>query len=139
MQSTYYDQNELSALNQKINHRFIRNVYKPPKRTRLLHSSEIMPSEPPQYQMDQPRPLVIPQEDFVNETPPPPQQSIIMATPSPYYYPEVTNCRHVADHTTNCPVCCKLYKGYDALYLTIIAILVIIIMFLIKKIFTNNK
>lgn len=134
MQSTYYDQNELSELNQKINNRFIRNVYKPPKRTRLLHSSEIIP----QHEEQVLRPFVMQQQQTPQYETFQQFDNRIMATPSPFYHQE-PDCRNVADHTTNCPVCCKLYKSYNVIYITIIAILIIIIMFLLKKIFSNNK
>lgn len=143
MQSTYYNQAELSELNTKINNRFIRNVYKPPKQSssqppppqqqRLLNSSEFMEHARPMVMMDA-------EEEVVVDIPPP---DVMMptharATPSPYYCPSL-DCRHVATHTTTCPVCQKLYKGYDAVYIAIIVALMIVIIFLIKKMFTNLK
>lgn len=44
------------------------------------------------------------------------------------------NCLNVAEHTSNCPVCSKLYNTDKTLYIVTIIILCIIIILLLKKI-----
>lgn len=55
--------------------------------------------------------------------------------PPPPPTPESLNCVVVCQHVKSCPVCSQLYKPQTGVYLAIITILVIIILFLFKKIF----
>lgn len=45
------------------------------------------------------------------------------------------SCIDYATHRKNCPVCCKLYKSHDIIYIIVIILLVVLIGFLIKKAF----
>jgi len=45
------------------------------------------------------------------------------------------SCLHVMEHTSNCPICSKLYKPDNTLYLVIIFILIVAIIILGKKSF----
>lgn len=49
--------------------------------------------------------------------------------------PPAPDCVSICRHVQNCPVCSQLYRPQTGIYLTVIAILVIIILFLLKKIF----
>jgi hypothetical protein len=60
------------------------------------------------------------------------------AVPAVPSSPVEMNCILVNDHATTCLVCSKLYKTYHAIYLSVIAILVIIILFLLKKFFMTK-
>jgi hypothetical protein len=49
--------------------------------------------------------------------------------------PPVLNCVSICGHVQSCPVCSQLYRPYTGIYATIIVILIIVILFLLKKIF----
>lgn len=51
---------------------------------------------------------------------------------------DVHNCRELYTQVSDCPVCTKMYQKRDGIYITIIAILVIIILFLLKKFILDN-
>ena len=51
---------------------------------------------------------------------------------------DTLNCRDVAHHTSNCPVCSKLYKNDKTIYWVIIIILVIICILLFNKVLDNK-
>ena len=48
------------------------------------------------------------------------------------YYDNL-NCRDVAEHISNCPVCSKLYKPNNTIYIIIIIMLVVINLLCVKK------
>jgi tRNA(Ile)-lysidine synthase TilS/MesJ len=48
------------------------------------------------------------------------------------------NCINVAEHAKNCIVCSKIYKKNDMIYIFIIILLVVICIFLLKKILTEK-
>ena len=52
--------------------------------------------------------------------------------------PDTLNCRDVAKHTANCPVCSKLYKNDKTMYWVIIFILVVICIMLFNKVLDNK-
>jgi hypothetical protein len=49
------------------------------------------------------------------------------------------NCRDIANHILNCPVCSKLYKDNKILYYIIIAILILIVAILLQKLLSSNR
>ena len=55
--------------------------------------------------------------------------------PSPQPPTPVMNCITICQHVQTCPVCSQLYRPYTGIYLAVIVILVIVILFLLKKIF----
>lgn len=125
MQSTYYADNEVTDLAQKINNKFIRPPFKFPT---IPNSSDIL---------EQPSPMrpyePIPRKILPPYTPPPPPQFVEnYATPAP-------TCIDVADHTTNCPVCSKLYKNTNGALIAILVLLVLLVIFLLKRLLTEKK
>jgi len=151
--SPYQNADELMELNQKINKRFIRDVYKPPKHIgRIPNSSEFFSPEHAPVHPNVIRPFM-PQE--FHEKFEPPKKIIKMPalhsvpatstnappkpvmTPSPYYQvaksTPAPTCLDVSCHTTSCPVCSQLYKRLDYMYISVIIFLVIIIMVMWKR------
>lgn len=49
------------------------------------------------------------------------------------------NCRDVAQHVSNCPVCSKLYKNDKTMYWIVISILVILCIIMFNKILESNN
>ena len=49
------------------------------------------------------------------------------------------NCRDIACHVTECPVCCKLYKSDSTVFIVIIILLSCLVLFLLQKLFYINK
>jgi hypothetical protein len=96
------------------------NEAPPLPRRRMIRPSEVEegylapPRAPPRATLT-PIPTPIP-------TPPPP-------TPAPI------NCVTICAHVQSCPVCSQLYRPYTGIYLAVIVILIIVILFLLKKIF----
>lgn len=62
---------------------------------------------------------------------PPIPQEYENATTSPKYH----NCCELLHEVQSCPVCKQMYKKNDGIYITVIVILLVIILFLLKKIF----
>ena len=56
-------------------------------------------------------------------------------TPVPPPAPAPINCVTICAHVQSCPVCSQLYRPYTGIYLAVIVILIIVILFLLKKIF----
>lgn len=108
-----------------------------------LGSSEHVPFQPEAY--------APPRRHFIEERPPPrrmirpldiheeyqsPAMSTrIQATPTPTPTPDPINCVTICAHVQSCPVCSQLYRPYTGIYLAVIVILIIVILFLLKKIF----
>jgi hypothetical protein len=123
----YHSDDELDKLNDKINRRFIREVFKP---VSIPNSSEVTSVRPFHHQ---------PRRTILSERAPP------AITPSPFFGLDPTptqlpplqysnlNCVGVADHTANCPVCKKLYQSSNSAYIVVIILLLIIISVFIKK------
>jgi hypothetical protein len=122
--------------------KFIRNnVYEPP-----VESGMAQPQQRPQ-QRQQPQP-VQPPPDQTQITqfimPPPPPQPQFMDDSMMYeqnqqmyrYHPHSyeINCINVADHTTNCIVCSRLYQHNTSGYIVIIILLSIICILLLKRV-----
>jgi len=81
-------------------------------------------------------PIPSPPRRFLRATPvmmPPPMETPIQ-TPVPPSLP-VMNCVAICGHVQSCPVCSQLYRPYTGIYLAVIVILIIVILFLLKKIF----
>jgi len=65
-------------------------------------------------------------------TPPPvPRMSLGSTTDAPRA-PSPIDCLHICHHIKACPVCTQLYRPHDGIYLTVIAILVLVLLFLLK-------
>ena len=84
---------------------------------------------PPQQQQQQPQPQQ-PQpqqpiiEKFVSDTPE-------AYTPLP---PKFPSCLEVSEHISSCPICSKLYKNDNTLYIITIVILAVLCILLLKKV-----
>ena len=122
----YHSDDELDKLNDKINRRFIREVFKP---VSIPNSSEVTTVRPFHHQ---------PRRTILSERAPPaitpsPFFGLDPLPPSPTSSPTGLNCVGVAEHTTNCPVCKKLYQSNNSPYIVIIIMLLIIIFIFIKK------
>jgi hypothetical protein len=149
-------------LGYKINKKFIRNVIKPMKQQQQMYSSTTdglpyqipsaselfgfpssspppsptaspshspyetpVPFQPHQYAEKRVTPVRTPlYRNVAEESPPPPPPQ-----------PPVLNCVSICSHVQSCPVCSQLYRPYTGIYATIIVILIIVILFLLKKIF----
>ena len=125
----YHSDDELDKLNDKINRRFIREVFKP---VTIPNSSEVTTVRPFHHQ---PRRTILSERAPPAITPSPffgldPSSS---PSPSPLVPSTTLNCVGVAEHTTNCPVCKKLYQSNNSAYIVIIILLLIIISVFIKK------
>ena len=100
----------------------------------------------------QPEAYASQRRNFTDERPPPRRmirpsdiheeyQSPAMSTriptpsPTPTATPEPINCVTICAHVQSCPVCSQLYRPYTGIYLAVIVILIIVILFLLKKIF----
>jgi len=147
-------------LQQRINKKFIRNVIKPRQYLshieeqmpyRIPNSSELLkdkPFEPETYftpyrhgpilqqqPFQQTHALREPFETLSSPTPPPsPSPPTPPPSPSPPS-PPVVPCVFICEHVRSCPVCNQIYRPQTGIYLTVIVILVIVILFLLKKIF----
>ena len=126
MQSTYYAENDVTDLAQKINSKFIRPPFKFPT---IPNSSDILEQQPPLI-----RPYEAAQRKILPPftSPPPPPMIEHYATPAP-------TCIDVADHTTNCPVCSRLYKSPNGVFITVIVLLLLLIVLLTKRMLTDRK
>jgi len=150
-------------LHQKINKKFIRNVIKPMRHAERHQDMEIpyqipsaselfglprnsLPAPPPvSSRQERPfQPSVY--EGYPSEHPPETPRirrstPLVYATapptpqPSPQPPTPVMNCITICQHVQTCPVCSQLYRPYTGIYLAVIVILVIVILFLLKKIF----
>jgi hypothetical protein len=128
--------------------KFIRNnVYEPP-----VESGMAQPQRPPQRQNQhhQPQPQSQPPPEQTQITqfiiPPPPPQNQFMEDsmyepnfnqPPMRYNPHHNydiNCVSVADHTTNCIVCSRLYQHNTSGYIVVIILLSIICILLLKRV-----
>ena len=140
--SNYYDTHEFNEFNQKINNKFIRpSMHNKPQRYNIPASSELIASRRPFIlQTISPKPMQIPTYRPPTAAAPAARAAIPMsaAVPAVPSSPVEMNCILVNDHATTCLVCSKLYKTYHAIYLSVIAILVIIILFLLKKFFMTK-
>jgi hypothetical protein len=94
---------------------------------------EETPRRPP------PRRMLRSPESYVEGYHSPPMATRIQATPTPTMtptpVPEPMNCVSICTHVKSCPVCSQLYRPYTGIYLAVIVILIIVILFLLKKIF----
>lgn len=85
---------------------------RPPRRRMIRHNPDI------EEEYHSPRTPVA----TASPAPPPP-------TPVPI------NCVAICGHVQSCPVCSQLYRPYTGIYLAVIVILIIVILFLLKRIF----
>lgn len=69
------------------------------------------------------------EENYQYATPPPTPPPVPIPTPAPI------NCVTICAHVQSCPVCSQLYRPYTGIYLAVIVILIIVILFLLKRIF----
>ena len=142
-------------LQQRINKKFIRNVIKP--RQYLSHVDEQMPYTIPNSselltdKPFEPKTYFAPYRHgpILQQQSPPFQQTHAFREafetlspqrpspppPPPPPSPHVVNCVFICEHVRSCPVCSQIYRPQTGIYLTVIVILVIVILFLLKKIF----
>jgi len=97
--------------------------------------------ERPRHPRPPPRRMLRSPEGYVEGYHSPPMATRIQATPTPTPtmaptpVPEPMNCVNICTHVKSCPVCSQLYRPYTGIYLAVIVILIIVILFLLKKIF----
>lgn len=98
-----------------------------------------MEEERPRHPRPPPRRMLRSPENHVEGYHSPPMATRIQATPTPTMtptpVPEPMNCVSICTHVKSCPVCSQLYRPYTGIYLAVIVILIIVILFLLKKIF----
>jgi hypothetical protein len=130
-----YNEENVDALNEKIHKKFIRNVIKPMEQYYGHQSYQSPYKIPSSSSFLSPIKAFNPEEyeKVPKEEKTPIYLSSTYSTPCPT--PAPLNCIVVCEHIQSCPVCSQLYKPYTGVYLTVITILVIIILFLLKKIF----
>ena len=114
-----------------------------PRGGSLPASRPMHPREPPPQREDW---APFHAENYASPPPPPPPRRFLRATPvmapppmetqtpGPQPLP-VMNCVAICGHVQSCPVCSQLYRPYTGIYLAVIVILIIVILFLLKKIF----
>lgn len=139
-------------LEQKINRKFIRNVIKPLEQINRYNEPTTpyqIPSASELFQRYPPTGSQIPFEPSLYTSRPPltsplvsehraplPSSPVVSLPQPPVPVPPTPlNCVTVCGHVKACPVCSQLYRPYIGVYLTVIVILVIIILFLAKKLF----
>jgi len=141
-QSFYnYKSSDLQELDQKIHHRFIRDVVKPYSNS--IKKPHFLPKAKPHYRIPRSSELYT-NNNNINKTPIEiidnlsrenynisPNPSKIL-TPSPVPVPVIPNCMDVNIHVNQCPVCSKLYQPYNCVLMIIIVILILIILFMAK-------
>jgi hypothetical protein len=122
--------------------KFIRNnVYEPPIESGMSQRQQPPPIQQPQP-IQQPPPPVI--QDFqVEQFIPQSKHNHFIEEPQ-FYQPPMyrqhqqhsydINCINVADHTTNCVVCSRLYQHNTSGYIVIIILLSIICILLLKRV-----
>lgn len=128
--------------------KFIRNnVYDPPIESGMsqLQRQHQRPQQPP----PQPQQQRLPEQENTQFIPPqPPQNQFIEDQMMLYdqeqamyrqqhYHPQISydiNCVNVADHTTNCVVCSRLYQQNTSGYIVAIILLAIICILLLKRV-----
>lgn len=163
MQSTYYDEHEISSLNDKIQSRFIRNVYKPPKTpSQIPNSSELlmdsyMASEeslPPQTRQSIDPQFLLPSTSPTWPITPPsytlpsslplsdvPPTTILTNSDKSEKVPP-NSLRRGTYSDGGVPCCCATPSPSSAspqtVYLGIIIVLMIIILCLLKKVFLGG-
>jgi hypothetical protein len=132
-------------LNKQINHKFIRPVYKPFDGTPLGFQKKIDmdPNGLPTYKIERTNENSIdpPKKDLettmIVDLPPPlnytPQNFSNPVEPEPSH--KHHNCCELYHEVQSCPVCKNIYNKNDGIYITVIVILLVIILFLLKKIF----
>lgn len=120
--------------------KFIRNGYEPPMESGMIPQQ---PQQRPQRQQNQQEQQVTIQQ-FI--PPPPPPQNYMIEDPRMFEPPPMhehrhhmmmggeLNCINVADHTTNCVVCSRLYQSNNAGYIVVIILLAIICILLLKRV-----
>jgi hypothetical protein len=111
--------------------KFIRNnVYEPPIESGMSQRSQHQQSQQPHTQHQQPQQ---PQEEqFAMQ---------YIENIRPYELPQQIyrhngelNCINVSDHTSNCPVCSRLYQQNNSAYIVVIILLAIICILLLKRV-----
>lgn len=119
--------------------KFIRNGYDPPMESGMMPPQQ----QRPQRQQNQQEQQVTIQQ-FI--PPPPPPQNYMIEDPRMFEPPQMhdhrhhmmdsgeLNCINVADHTTNCVVCSRLYQQNNAGYIVVIILLAIICILLLKRV-----
>lgn len=138
-----YQTSDLHELNQKIQHRFIRDVVKPysnsikkslnlPKNNyRIPKSSELLKEIPMNENFKS-----INNKTTINSL----NNSDIISTYAPTMtpipvqlnVPSKISCMDINMHINNCPICLKLYQPYNNVLMIIIVILILIILFFAK-------
>ena len=148
-----YSENDINQMENKVNKKYIRNIkpynnnfmdeFEPQKQI------EMKINEIPSYKMDNGEgKTFLDNSQFelnknINNPYIPSQHQSMQNQPSHYqpiqtsvetYKPvDLHNCREFYTQISECPVCTKMYQKRDGIYITVIAILVIIILFLLKK------
>lgn len=69
-------------------------------------------------------------------------QNGLSSVPTMNPYPEIKegfiSCLDIANHTTSCPICSKLYNTDKSIFVAVIVVLIIICLLLVKKLMEKN-
>ncbi|NDE15969.1 hypothetical protein EBZ80_13665 [bacterium] len=141
----YYRTDDLQELNQKIQHRFIRDVvkpYGPAARKREYRIPDLRPRRESTTLRKTPigeikshahekeiNPYTLYRPEAFEPPPSPP------ATPPPV----VLSCLDIHRHVHDCPICGRLYQSYSPVYIGIILILVLVIAVLLKQVVDGSR
>ena len=124
--------------------KFIRNnVYDPPVESGMAQLQRSQPQRQNQQHQKLPEQTQITQ--FIMPPPPPPQNQFMDESmyepnfnqPPTYRHNPPSydiNCINVADHTTNCIVCSRLYQHNTSGYIVVIILLAVICILLLKRV-----
>lgn len=136
----YYATDDLQELNQKIQHRFIRDVvkpYGPAARKREYRIPDLRPRRESTTLRKTPigeiknhahEKEINPYTLYRREPFEPP------ATTPPPVQNRALSCLDVHRHVHDCPICGRLYRSYSPVYIGIILILVLVIAFLLRRV-----
>ena len=121
--------------------KFIRNnIYEPPIESGMAQPQRQRQSVQQVQQVQQVQEFIIPQQpqnQFTEEPvmyEPNFNQQNMYRPPPPQQHSYDINCINVADHTTNCVVCSRLYQHNTSGYIVVIILLAIICILLLKRV-----
>ena len=147
-----YSENDINQMENKVNKKYIRNIkpynnnfmdeFEPQKQI------EMKTNEIPSYKMENGEGKTFldnsqyESNQYMSNPYIPSQHKPSSSTPvvsvENFKPIDVHNCRELYTQVSECPVCTKMYQKRDGIYITVIAILVIIILFLLKKFILDN-
>lgn len=106
------DTQQAEMVSRKIRHQMRKEVMMPPYPEPLPPPEEMRMMMPP------------PEEMRLRQLPPPPEPDRVL----------MINCRDIAEHIKKCEICSKVFNTDKTLYIVAIVTLVVICLYLLKKI-----